>query len=100
MRGDLRWETIPRLVEDAARRFAGRPAVVDGPVRLSHEELAARVRRAAAAMIGSGMRKGDRVAVWAANSHQWLVAAFGAMAAGAVLVPLNTRFKGPEAAYI
>jgi HIP---CoA ligase len=100
MRGDLRWETIPGLVEDAARRFAGRPAVVDGPVRLSHEELAARVRRAAAAMIGSGVRKGDRVAVWAANSHQWLVAAFGAMAAGAVLVPLNTRFKGPEAASI
>jgi HIP---CoA ligase len=40
------------------------------------------------------------VAIWAPNCAEWMLAALGALRAGAVLVPLNTRFKGGEAAYI
>ncbi|MGV9433194.1 FadD3 family acyl-CoA ligase, partial [Nocardia sp. NPDC003648] len=40
----------------------------------------------------------DRVALWAPNSAQWMIAAFGVLTAGAVLVPVNTRFKAGEAA--
>jgi acyl-CoA synthetase (AMP-forming)/AMP-acid ligase II len=40
------------------------------------------------------------VSIWAPNIAEWVVAALGALSVGAVLVPLNTRFKGPEAAYI
>ena len=47
-----------------------------------------------------GIEPGDRVAVWAPNCAEWVVAALGAVGAGAVLVPLNTRYKGAEAAYI
>ena len=43
---------------------------------------------------------GDRVAIWAPNSWEWIVAALGALGAGAWLVPVNTRFKGDEAAYV
>ena len=46
------------------------------------------------------MRAGDRVALWAPNCAEWMLAALGALRAGAVLVPLNTRFKGGEAGYI
>ncbi|MFD4761389.1 FadD3 family acyl-CoA ligase [Streptomyces sp. NPDC058439] len=100
MRGDEEWGSIPELVRAAARRYGDREAVVEGRTRISYAELGDRVERAAAACIASGVEPGDRVAVWAPNSLDWIVSALGAVTAGAVLVPLNTRFKGAEAAYI
>jgi acyl-CoA synthetase (AMP-forming)/AMP-acid ligase II len=97
-RGDLEWGTIPGLVRSAAERYGGVEAVVDGRTRVSYAELGARVERAAAACVANGVRVGDRVGIWAPNSLDWIVSALGAVSAGAVLVPLNTRFKGGEAA--
>ncbi|MEV5145462.1 FadD3 family acyl-CoA ligase [Streptomyces sp. NPDC052727] len=91
------WETIPELVRSAAERYADTEAVVEGRTRITYAELGARVERAAAACLASGVQVGDRVAVWAPNTLDWIVAALGAVSAGAVLVPLNTRFKGAEA---
>ena len=51
-------------------------------------------------LIAVGVRPGDRVAIWAPNVWQWVVAALGVSAAGGVLVPINTRFKADEAQYI
>ncbi|MFD4143011.1 MULTISPECIES: FadD3 family acyl-CoA ligase [unclassified Streptomyces] len=99
-RGDLEWGSVPRLVRDAARRHGEREAVVEGRTRVTYADLGERVERAAAACIAAGIRKGDRVAVWAPNTLDWIVSALGAVSAGAVLVPLNTRFKGTEAAYV
>ncbi|MCX5376652.1 FadD3 family acyl-CoA ligase [Streptomyces sp. NBC_00091] len=99
-RGDLRWATVGGLVRDAAERYGDREAVVDGRVRITYAELGARVERAAAACLAAGTEPGDRVAVWAPNTLEWIVSALGAVSAGAVLVPLNTRFKGTEAAYV
>jgi acyl-CoA synthetase (AMP-forming)/AMP-acid ligase II len=99
-RGDLIWGTIPKLVTSAAERFGAREAVVDGDLRITFAQLDEDVRRAAAAVIGAGVEPGDRVAVWAPNSYRWMLAALGAVAAGAVLVPINTRFKGREAGYV
>ncbi|MGW9023073.1 FadD3 family acyl-CoA ligase [Streptomyces sp. NPDC055722] len=100
MRGDVEWGSIPGLVRSAARRFGDAEAVVEGRTRISYAELGARVERAAAACIANGVVAGDRVAVWAPNTLDWIVSALGAVSAGAVLVPLNTRFKGTEAAYV
>ncbi|MFF9853794.1 FadD3 family acyl-CoA ligase [Streptomyces litmocidini] len=99
-RGDLEWGTIPALVRAAAERHGQREAVVDGRVRVTYAELGERVERAAAACLATGIRGGDRVAIWAPNTLDWIVSALGAVTAGAVLVPLNTRFKGTEAAYV
>ncbi|MCX4762935.1 FadD3 family acyl-CoA ligase [Streptomyces sp. NBC_01275] len=88
------------MVRWAAVRYADAEAVVEGRTRISYAELGARVERAAAACIANGVEPGDRVGIWAPNSLDWLVAALGAVSAGAVLVPLNTRFKGTEAAYV
>jgi acyl-CoA synthetase (AMP-forming)/AMP-acid ligase II len=105
-RGDLVWATLPGLVQDAAARFGGAEAVVDrnGPggttTRWSFERLAEEVATATRAVMANGIEPGDRVAVWAPNCAEWIVAALGAVGAGAVLVPLNTRYKGAEAAYI
>ncbi|MER5255046.1 FadD3 family acyl-CoA ligase [Streptomyces sp. NPDC002855] len=100
MRGDLEWGSIPGLVRAAAERYGDREAVVDGRTRISYGELGRRVERAAAACMANGVNSGDRVAVWAPNTLDWIVSALGAVTAGAVLVPLNTRFKGAEAAYV
>ncbi|MCX2183291.1 FadD3 family acyl-CoA ligase [Streptomyces sp. SKN60] len=90
--------SIPELVRRAAERYGPGEAVVDGRTRVSYAELGARVERAAAACLATGVRAGDRVAIWAPNTLDWIVAALGAVSAGAVLIPLNTRFKGAEAA--
>ncbi|MEU6882873.1 FadD3 family acyl-CoA ligase [Streptomyces sp. NPDC046712] len=100
MRGDLEWGSIAGLVRSAAERYGTAEAVVDGRTRISYEELGERVERAAAACLATGVRPGDRVAIWAPNTLDWIVSALGAVTAGAVLVPLNTRFKGTEAAYV
>jgi HIP---CoA ligase len=105
-RGDLQWGTIPGLVEDAAARFGEAEAVVDvhGPgattIRLTFDQLADEVASATRAIVANGIERGDRVAIWAPNCAEWVIAALGAVGAGALLVPLNTRFKGAEAAYI
>ncbi|MFF7448389.1 MULTISPECIES: FadD3 family acyl-CoA ligase [unclassified Streptomyces] len=98
MRGDEEWGSVPGLVRSAARRYADVEAVVEGRTRVTYAELGERVERATAACVASGVAPGDRVAIWAPNSLDWMVAALGAVSAGAVLVPLNTRFKGGEAA--
>ena len=52
------------------------------------------------AAMAAGLEPGDRASVWAPNIHQWIGSALGILGAGGVLVPLNTRFKGDEAAYV
>jgi HIP---CoA ligase len=92
-----RGETIPAMTAAAAERFGDRLAVVDGDTRLSYAELFEEARTFGAALVASGVRPGDRVSIWAFNSVEWVVAALGLWQAGAVLVPVNTRFKGAEA---
>lgn len=92
--------TVPALLTAAARERADTEAVVDGAVRWTYRELAERVRAFSAACLASGVRPGDRVALWAANGHRWIVAALGVISAGGVLVPVNTRYKGAEALWI
>ena len=87
-------------MQSSAEQFPDLEALVDGDVRLTFPELAEAVRHAALATVAAGIRRGDRVAVWAPNIGEWVVAALGALSAGAVLVPINTRFLGFEAADI
>jgi acyl-CoA synthetase (AMP-forming)/AMP-acid ligase II len=90
--------TIPAAVSRAAREFGDALALAepDGP-RLSYVELHHRVRVVARALIAEGVATGDRVAIWSPNTYHWVLAALGASYAGATIVPVNTRFTGPEA---
>jgi acyl-CoA synthetase (AMP-forming)/AMP-acid ligase II len=99
-RADLIWGTVPRLVEDVAERLASTEALVDGDLRLTYEQLAPEVDRYARGFVAAGLEVGDRVGVWGPNCAEWMLAALGVLRAGGVIVPLNTRFKGGEAAYI
>ena len=97
---DRGWSTICELVDDAARRFPDMEALVDGDVRWTFPELRGRIRASARALMASGIESGDRVAVWAPNIWEWVVAGLGVHLAGGVLVPVNTRFKAREADFI
>jgi acyl-CoA synthetase (AMP-forming)/AMP-acid ligase II len=88
------------MVRDGATRFGDHDAVVVGDRNVSAAQLSAMASDAARALLAAGIESGDRVAIWAPNSLEWIVAALGATTAGAVLVPVNTRFRGSEAGYV
>ena len=92
--------SIPELIAWSTGEFAERPAIRDGETTLTYGELGEQVDRCARALIASGIDTGDTVGLWAPNCWQWVVAGLAASRAGARLVPVNTRFKGNEAAYV
>jgi len=92
--------TIPPLALTAAERWPAAEAIVDGDSRLTFSQLADEMKRVAAAFVAAGLKKGEKVALWAENSADWIVACLGLQAAGGVLVPLNTRYRSGEAADI
>ncbi len=79
-------------------RHGERVAVRDGATTLTYAQLGAAARTCAAALVEDGVEPGDRVAIWCVNCAEWVVTVLGLFAAGAVLVPVNTRFKAAEAA--
>ncbi len=92
--------SVPELVRWSTSEFADLDAIRDGDHIVTYRQLGAAIDRAARAMVASGIQHGDTVAVWAPNCWQWVVAGLAASRAGARLVPINTRFKGGEAAYV
>ena len=95
-----RARTLPQVVSEAAEAYGQRVAISDGSVQLTYAELDTARVGAAGAFLAAGLQKGERIAIWAPNIYQWIIAAIGAQSVGGVLVPLNTRYKGAEAAYI
>jgi acyl-CoA synthetase (AMP-forming)/AMP-acid ligase II len=94
--------TIQAALRTCGRRFASQQAVIDPQAegrRLTYAELLDEADTAAAVLIERGVRPGDRVALWAPNTWEWVVASLGVMFSGAVLVPINTRLRGYEAAH-
>ena len=89
--------TVPRMLLASAARFADDLAVIDGDVRLTYAGLRDAALEVARAAMAMGIGRGDRVGLWAPNSHRWVVMSLGLHCAGATVVPLNTRFRGPEA---
>ncbi len=92
--------TIPAYLEATSERLGDQPAVRDGAAELTYTQLAEHSAEFAAALVASGVQRADRVAIWNYNSAEWIIAALGLFQAGAVLIPVNTRFKGDEATTI
>jgi acyl-CoA synthetase (AMP-forming)/AMP-acid ligase II len=75
-------------------------AIEDAQVSLTNQALNDQVQDAARGLLALGLDHGDRVGIWAPNVWEWVVFALAVHGIGGVLVPINTRYKGPEAAYI
>jgi acyl-CoA synthetase (AMP-forming)/AMP-acid ligase II len=84
----------------SAARWGAAPAIIDGDQVLSFTAVRDEMLQIAAALVSRGVTPGARVAVWAPNCARFVTVAPGIQAAGAWLVPINTRLRGEEAAYI
>lgn len=93
-------DNIPAVLHRAVKDFPTIEAVTEEDRRLTFADLERCTEEIARALIASGIRPGDRVAIWAPNSLTWILASLGVYSSGAVLVPINTRFKGEEAAHV
>ncbi|MBB5873387.1 long-chain acyl-CoA synthetase [Allocatelliglobosispora scoriae] len=87
-------------VREFARATPAAVAVIDGARRLTYAELDDRASRLANALLGSGLRPGDRVALLLGNRLEYCEIAAGLAKAGLVLVPLNPRLTAAEIAFI
>jgi acyl-CoA synthetase (AMP-forming)/AMP-acid ligase II len=92
--------TTPAVLDRMALDYADHEAVVTPDRTFTFAELRDEVRRTAAAMAGLGVQPGDRVAIWCPNTWHWVVACLAIHYAGAVVVPINTRYTAEEAADI
>jgi acyl-CoA synthetase (AMP-forming)/AMP-acid ligase II len=92
----------PRTVPAALDRFADQlphhAALITDDRSFTAATLRDEVHRAGAALIGLGVERGDRVAIWSPNTWHWVVACLAIHHAGAAMVPLNTRYTAEETA--
>lgn len=91
--------SIGEVLARNARRVPDRLALVYESVRMTYRELDDAVNRAARALAELGVVKGDRVGLMAFNSAEFIISYYGALRAGAIVVPLNVRLAPPELAY-
>ncbi|NUS85288.1 MAG: AMP-binding protein [Streptomyces sp.] len=91
---------IADLLSRTAARVPARTAVVFGALRQTYAELDALVSRTAGAFAARGVAQGDRVVLYARNSHGFVVAYFALARLGAVSVPVNFMLTPPEVAYV
>jgi long-chain acyl-CoA synthetase len=104
--GIKRYDTLPRNLAQVLRasvdQRGGAEAVAEtgGGPRLSYAQLWDRAARVAGGLRALGVRRGDRVAIRQGNGVDWVLAFLGGVLAGAVVVPVNTRFTEEEAGYV
>ena len=104
-RGIARYDALPDSLVEMLRRTVDRTpnaeAIVEiGGGRMSYRQFWDAAARVAGGLRALGVARGDRVAIQLGNGIDWCLAFFGAQMAGAVPVPVNTRFSAPEAAYV
>lgn len=90
--------TLPQIVQRAVDSYGDATAIKEDGIEISYNQLNAIRWQAARSFVAMGIEKGDRIAVWAPNVSEWIFASLGLQSIGAVLVPINTRMKGSEAA--
>ena len=88
------------LADDMAARLPEREGLVFGKARHTFRAIAARIDEAARRLIAAGVGHGEHVALWLNNSDDWIFIAFAVQKIGAVLVPINTRFRSRDLAYV
>ncbi len=93
-------DTIPAVLRAAASARPMAAAYVEDNVTTTFADLHERVRLVAASYIAMGLRPQQRVALWAPNSVDWVVAALAVSYAGGILVPLNSRYTAHEVSHI
>jgi len=93
-------ESLPAFLEDTARRFSSHTALTMGEREISYRELLELSEGFAAALAGSGVRKGDRVGLMLPNCPEYVIGFFGTVRAGAAATQINPLYTGRELEHI
>jgi acyl-CoA synthetase (AMP-forming)/AMP-acid ligase II len=94
-------DSLVAMLKDTVGAQPQAEALVElGGERISYRQLWDRAARVAGGLRADGIRVGDRVAIRLPNSIDWVLAFFGGLLAGAIVVPVNTRFTDSEADYV
>ncbi|MBW2016853.1 MAG: AMP-binding protein [Deltaproteobacteria bacterium] len=93
--------TIGEMFDATVKRYPEKDALVHTAIgiRYPYSLFAWEVERAAKGLIRLGVAKGDRVALWAPNIPEWLIAQMAVYKAGAVLVPIDPGVEGEDLEY-
>lgn len=94
-----RKRTLGGILAEAAARWGDREAFSFAGERWTYAEFDAATNRVAKALIASGVRPGERVALWMTNRPEWLFLMFAIARVGACIVPLNTRYRTDDVSY-
>ena len=93
--------SLVQMLRTSVERVGERLAVSEvGGEQATYRELWDRAARVAGGLRAEGIERGDRVAIRLPNGLDWVLAFWGAQLAGAVVVPVNTRFTDSEAQYV
>ena len=92
--------SLPGLLDGVADRHEDRCAIVDGATRVTFGDLARESRRVAAGLRTLGLQRGDTLAVWLPNVHEWLVLEYACGRLGLRMLALNPRLRTAELAHL
>jgi len=92
--------TLSGILEEAAAHFPSHPAIVFEDQRIDYGLLDELASRFAAGLLAKGLAPGDRVGLYMTNYPEWIIAFFGIARMGGVVVPMNSRYRSQEVAYI
>ena len=67
--------TLPQALRDSCNQHAAQTAIIDGDFQVTYAQLLPLVEQAASSLIALGVQMGERVAVWAPNVYEWIIAA-------------------------
>jgi long-chain acyl-CoA synthetase len=91
-------EPLFHLLEESARKYPGRACTIFKGAVISYKEINEKTDRIAAVLADMGVKKGDRVGIFMPNTPQFVVAYFGILKAGGVVVAINPLYTPPEIA--
>src|SRR5258708_2103822 len=93
--------SLVAMLRQSVDKAPNSEAIVEiGGERVSYQQLWERAVRVAGGLRDLGVQPGDRVAIRLTNGVKWCLAFFGVQLAGAIAVPVNTRFSEQEVAYV
>lgn len=94
--------TLGQMLDEAIERWPDNEAIVyvDREFRLTYRQFGDLVDRLARGLIALGLRKGEKVALWATNIPYWVALQFATAKIGAILLTVNTHYRSAELAYL
>lgn len=92
-------KNVMEILENTVKRYPDKVGFIGGDLRLTFKEFDGMVNRIAAGLEKHGIKRGDHVALLLGIQMEFPLSFFALMKLGAIVVPLNTRFKGEELAY-